>query len=96
MGGEGGFFLINQETSFGKKMQKRDYILENIFIPVFFALQLIVLRHLNGILRQAFIEIKIRGKFLFKIHSAKTKKYVFSAFFVNIFQAFDTFFSFHF
>jgi len=53
MGGEGGFFLINQETSFGKKMQKRDYILENIFIPGFFALQLIVLRHLNGILRQA-------------------------------------------
>jgi hypothetical protein len=51
--GMGGFFLINQETSFGKKMQKRDYILENIFIPGFFALQLIVLRHLNGILRQA-------------------------------------------
>jgi hypothetical protein len=52
MGG-GGDFSINQETSFGKKCKKRDYILENIFIPGFFALQLIVLRHLNGILRQA-------------------------------------------
>ena len=65
-------------------MQKKRLHTRKYFHPRFFCTSVNCTSSFKRNLKTGF-EIKIRGKFLFKIHSAKTKKYVFSAFFVNFF-----------
>ena len=71
--GYGGIFFNKPGNQFRKKNAKKRLHTRKYFHPRFFCTSVNCTSSFKRNLKTGF-EIKIRGKFLFKIHSAKTKK----------------------